>query len=193
MIKKEELTGVILAGGQSRRMGCDKAFLKVHDLTFIEAIIKAVAPLVGRVIIIANDQQYEQFGLDVFEDLVKDSGPVAGIFTAMKHSTSPYILVLSCDIPLVHSELLTYLIENSIPTDLNIMTVLGKKQPLTAIYNKNTMPIFADALERKALKLRLLLEQMNGHNIACPNHFIPSLANINTPEELEQIIHENRN
>jgi len=191
MIEKEKITGVILAGGHSRRMGASKAFLNLGDKTFMEHIIEAVSPLVSKTIIIANDDEYQQFGLEVFKDVVKESGPVGGIHTAMSYTQTPYSLVLSCDIPLVSLDLLSFLIQESIPVDLNIISVNNKKQPLTAIYHKDSMPIFIDALEKQALKLRLLFEQMNVNDIACPSHLIPSLANINTPEDLKKI-NENR-
>jgi molybdopterin-guanine dinucleotide biosynthesis protein A len=187
MIKKEEITGVILAGGHSRRMGVSKAFLNLRGKTFIEHIIKAVSSLVHKTIIIANENEYQQFGLEVFKDVVKESGPVGGIHAAMSYSETPYVLVLSCDIPLVSLDLLSFLIEKSIPADLNVISVNDKKQPLTAIYHKDSMPIFVDALEKQALKLRLLFEQMNVNEIVCPTRLISSLANINTPEDLKKI------
>jgi molybdopterin-guanine dinucleotide biosynthesis protein A len=187
MIPKEQLTTVILAGGKSRRMGTDKAFLHLEGKAFIERILHIAKGLTQDVLVIANTTAYESLGVPVYSDLVEDCGPVGGIYTAMKRVTTPYLLVLSCDIPLLEISVLEHLIANSISCDANILTTQERWQPLTAIYDRRTSPIFKKALDTKKLKLRSLLSSMQLHTIACPDFLIPCLNNINTPDDLKKV------
>jgi molybdopterin-guanine dinucleotide biosynthesis protein A len=187
MIPKEQLTTVILAGGKSQRMGQDKAFLDLDGQTFIERILVEAKGLSEEVIIIANTKQYENLGVQVYSDLVADAGPVGGIYTAMQIVQTPYLLVLSCDIPLLKRAVLEHLIQESIPCDVNILTTEERWQPLTAIYNSITSPVFKKALDTKSLKLRSLLLLMHLNTIACPEDLISCLDNINTPNDLKKI------
>lgn len=187
MIRKEALTAVILAGGKSQRMGADKAFLDLEGQPFIERILHVLEGLTKEVIIIANTKQYASLVVPVYPDLMEDCGPVGGIYTAMKRVQTPYLLVLSCDIPLLSVALLEHLIAESIPCDANILTTEERWQPLTAIYNSRTLPIFKKALETQKLKLRSLLPSMDLHQIACPTDLIPCLNNINTPNDLKKL------
>ncbi|MDC0230771.1 molybdenum cofactor guanylyltransferase [Aureispira] len=193
MIKKEMLTAVLLAGGKSNRMQRDKAFLPFLGKTFIEHIIEAVRPLADRILIVANNPKCQQFNIEVIKDIIKDSGPVGGIHTALTHTTSPYNLVLSCDIPLISSELLTFLIQNSIQTDINIISLNKRIQPLTAIYHKECLPVFTNALKNKELKLKQLFKKLKTNNIPCPSHLTHTLNNINTIEAYKQLKNGNNN
>jgi molybdopterin-guanine dinucleotide biosynthesis protein A len=187
MIPKEELTTVILAGGKSERMGTDKAFLDLKGQAFIERILQVTKGLTKEVMVIANTSQYESLGVPVYPDLIEDCGPVGGIYTAMQQIKTPYLLVLSCDIPLLEIAVLEHLIAQSIPCDANILTTKERWQPLTAIYNSRTSPVFKKALDRNTLKLRSLLSSMDLHTIACPDALIPCLNNINTPDDLKNV------
>lgn len=193
MIPKEQLTAVILAGGKSQRMGEDKAFLDLEGLPFIERILQVVKGLTQEVMVIANTKQYDSLGIPIYPDLIEDCGPVGGIYTAMKMVKTPYLLVLSCDIPLLRGTVLEYLIEESLPCDANILTTEERWQPLTAIYNSRTLPIFKKALDTKKLKLRSLLALMDLQKIACPKGLIPCLSNINTPTDLKKVRDEYKN
>ena len=187
MIRKEEITAVILAGGKSQRMGTDKAFLHWEGQRFIERILQVVAGLTQEIIVIANTKEYASLEVPVYPDLMEDCGPVGGIYTAMAMVKTPYLLVLSCDIPLLNVAVLEYLLEQSISCDANILTTGERWQPLTAIYNRVTMPIFKKALETKKLKLRSLLPAMELNTIACPKDLISCLNNINTPNDLRKL------
>lgn len=187
MIPKEQLTAVILAGGKSQRMGEDKAFLDLEGQPFIKYILQVVKGLTQEVMIIANTKQYDSLDVPIYPDLIEDCGPVGGIYTAMERIKTPYLLVLSCDIPLLKARVLEHLIQESIPCAANILTTGDRWQPLTAIYNSRTLPIFKKALDTKKLKLRSLLSLMDLHTIACPEDLIPCLNNINTPNDLKNV------
>lgn len=184
---KYSLTGVILAGGQSRRMGKNKALLDYNGQSFIAAILQALKPVVGNIIIIGETVDYKQLGYPVYEDLMPNSGPVGGIYTALYYSQTPYNLVLSCDIPLISTALLSFLIQQRKETNINALQLSAKVQPLTAIYHKDCLASFRQALELQQLKLSDLFVPLKANLIDCPSHFEGNLANINRPEDLEKL------
>ena len=110
MIDKKDITGIILAGGKSSRMGTDKGFLVLKGKSFIQHSIDVLKPLVSEIIIVSDNPEYDAFNFKRIEDIIKDAGPIAGICSGLKASSSQYNLVLSCDIPLIKAEILQKLI-----------------------------------------------------------------------------------
>lgn len=191
MIEKEALTALILAGGKSSRMGRDKGLLLWDGLPFVQHILNAVQPLVTDTIIVANETAYEQFDAVIVEDLVADAGPVGGIYTGLNYSKTAYTIVLSCDMPLVDTVLLSYLLEHSQPTLLNVLKVEEQWHPFVALYHRDCLPIFEQGLKEQRLKLKQLLSAVSQHQINCPKEWNSKLSNINTPEELNQFYNAN--
>ena len=106
MIEKKDITGIILAGGKSTRMGTDKGFLLLNNKPFVQYSIDALQPLVSEIIIVSDNPDYDRFGLKRINDTIKDAGPVAGICSGLEASSTAYNLILSCDIPLITSKIL---------------------------------------------------------------------------------------
>ena len=79
MITKDKLTGIILAGGKSSRMGKDKATLKLGNITFIEHIIDVMTPFTEEIIIISDNKEHDKFNIIREEDFIKESGPLSGL------------------------------------------------------------------------------------------------------------------
>ncbi|WMX16773.1 molybdenum cofactor guanylyltransferase [Aureispira sp. CCB-E] len=193
MIAKDKITTVILAGGKSRRMGEDKAFLDFNGQTFLEHILENAKGLTAETMIIGDPQKYSTFGVEVYSDVVMGKGPVGGIYTAMTIVPTPYLLVLSCDVPLLRRELLAYLIQNSMVNKMNLLTLEDVWQPLTAIYCKEQLPIFENALNANQLRLRTVLSSLQLNKIQCPKNWEFCLSNINTPIDLKKIRNGYRN
>ncbi|MEI6707324.1 MAG: molybdenum cofactor guanylyltransferase MobA [Methylococcales bacterium] len=105
MNNSTKITGVILAGGQARRMNHqDKGLVCYQGRPLVDYAIAALAPLVHETLINANRHhaQYQQFGLPVVADQTDSfDGPLAGILTAMIHSDADVLLIVPCDAPLI--------------------------------------------------------------------------------------------
>ena len=105
MNNSTKITGVILAGGQARRMNHqDKGLVCYQGRPLVDYAIAALAPLVHETLINANRhyEQYQQFGLPVVADQTDSfDGPLAGILTAMIHSDADVLLIVPCDAPLI--------------------------------------------------------------------------------------------
>ena len=130
-----ELTGIILAGGKSSRMGEDKGLMSFKGKAMIQHIIDAVKPLVSTIVIIANNKDYEQFGYPVYEDIIKGKGPLAGIYTGLTHSKAEKNMVLSCDVPFVNGEILKLLIEACKDVDVAIPEKNNRTHQLIGVYD----------------------------------------------------------
>ncbi|MFK5983122.1 MAG: molybdenum cofactor guanylyltransferase [Flavobacteriaceae bacterium] len=189
MNNKKNITAIILAGGKSSRMGTDKGFVSYKNKPFVQHIIDVVRPLVNEIIIISNNPNYDIFGLKRFEDLVLDAGPLAGIYTGLHYSESENNLVISCDVPLISSELLELLITEIDTTSEVIQLQSGdKKMPLIAIYKKSCEAKFSEALNLGERRVRKALEQCEVKTIVIKKALEKHTANINTKEDLKEII-----
>ncbi|APY12625.1 hypothetical protein BWZ22_15965 [Seonamhaeicola sp. S2-3] len=185
---KNHITGIILAGGKSSRMGTDKGFLKLKDKRFIEYSIEALKPLVANILIISDDANYDIFGFTRVDDLIKNSGPVAGIYSGLKASKTKFNLVLSCDIPLIKTDVLKRLID-AVDTTSEVVQIEseGKSMPLIALYKKSTAPTFKHALLNNERRLRIVLKSLKTKNVVLGTKEHKSTVNINTPNELKTI------
>lgn len=190
MINPKDLTAVILTGGQSRRMGQNKALLTLQGQSFLQRIVQAAAPLVQEVAVVDHGGLAVHWKGKTWADRYQGQGPVAGIETALWNITTPYALVLSCDIPLIAPFVLQYLITNHIPTKTTIFTVQERWQPLIGIYAKAEQPVFERALQQQQYRLMDVLQHIPLQLCPCPAPWHHHLSNINTPKAYQQLVHD---
>lgn len=108
------VTGIVLAGGRSSRMGCEKALLPVGTQLLIERVIEHLVPLVDHMIVVGHESNArllaERLDPAVVEAVVTDcsphEGPLMGVYTGLMHSQSPWNLLVPCDMPWADTELL---------------------------------------------------------------------------------------
>lgn len=132
-----DITGVILAGGKSSRMGTNKSFLKIGNQTIIERIADLMKSVFSEVILITNTpEEYPFLNLPTFEDIYKWKGPLAGIHSALVHSKTEKIFVLSCDVPLMSKEMIEYIVEYNSDKPIIFCEAAGYHQPLVGVYSK---------------------------------------------------------
>ena len=98
-------TAIILAGGKSSRMGSDKGLVLLNGKPMISYIIEILKKMQIPIIIISNNENYKQFGLPVFADIIKEKGPLGGIYTGLKNSKTESNIIVSCDVPFYQIEL----------------------------------------------------------------------------------------
>ncbi|SFZ94465.1 molybdopterin-guanine dinucleotide biosynthesis protein A [Flaviramulus basaltis] len=188
MIDKKDITGIILAGGKSSRMGTDKGFLMLNGKTFIQHSIDALNPLVSKIIIVSNNEDYNQFGAKRINDVFENSGPIAGIYSGLIQSETAYNLVLSCDIPLINSNVLKKLIDGIDNTSEVIQIESnGKTMPLIALYKNSCEHIFYELLQKGEKRLQYAVSQCKVKTITLDNKFDFLTTNVNTKEELKEL------
>lgn len=184
----------IIAGGQSRRMGRDKAFVDLAGKPLIEHVIERSADLgQAETILITNKPaQYAHLGLPMHSDILPDKGSLGGIYTALVQAQCPDVLALACDMPFVNSDLLRYLVD-LIRADIDIVVprVDGYPQGLHAIYKATCIAPIAKQLAADRLKIIRFYDQMRVRYLDETEYaaFDPqrrSFANLNTPQELAE-------
>lgn len=185
------VTGVVLAGGQSSRMGQDKSLLPLNGKPAITHICEALAAVCDDLIIISNTpEKYGFLDLPIYKDVSTGKGPLAGLHAAMHHHQSDAYLLTACDMPFIESEIYSFLIEQLKENDAIVPLYGNYKQPLAAVYRRNVLPHIASLLRNDQLKMAMLLENIKvKYQVNFPfteevvkKHFF----NMNHPEEYEQ-------
>ena len=191
MHDKNNITGIILAGGKSSRMGSDKGFLVLNNKTFVQYSIDALSPLVSKILIVSNNPEYDAFGIERIEDVIENAGPVAGIYSGLEDSSTEYNLILSCDIPLITSEILQELIDSVDDThDIIQLVSDGKSMPLIALYKKEVSKTFYTLLQHDERRLRIAVNNCKVKNVVLDKHQIKQTMNVNTQTEYKTVENE---
>lgn len=137
---RKKINGIILSGGQSSRMGKDKALLKVGAKTIIEIIIDKLKPFCNEIIISADGiDKYLQFGFKVVPDKFKNSGPLAGIYSSLLESNLERNFIISCDLPLVSQKIIQRLINFNSSKEIILPFTDGKYHQLCGVYSKSVL------------------------------------------------------
>ncbi|MCH7523564.1 MAG: molybdenum cofactor guanylyltransferase [Bacteroidetes bacterium] len=188
MNDKKHITGIILAGGKSSRIGSDKGFLVLNEKAFIQHIIEAMQPLVKDIIIVSNNPDYDILNLKRVNDLIENSGPLAGIYTGLHHSNTENNLVLSCDVPLINTETLKKLTTN-IEEHIDVIQLesQGKTMPLIAMYKKHCKNKFLKLLQKGERRLRFAVKQCKVESIVLNKELEKFTVNINTQCHLRDL------
>jgi molybdenum cofactor guanylyltransferase len=182
--------GFILAGGQSSRMGAEKAFLQFGGCTLLERAIAALRP-VCEVAIVGDPAKFSTYGT-VIEDVYPGRGPLAGIHAALMHSSAELNLVLAVDMPLVSSDLLAFLFASAASTDALVTVPHSARgfQPLCAVYRRPFASVAEQALKAGKNKIDALfaaipIRVIEGEELASAGFSDQVFVNLNTPEDLQ--------
>lgn len=192
-ITKNEITGIILAGGKSSRMGKDKALFDFKGKKLVSYAIETLRPLCSTLLISANrtPEKYEEFGFQVISDEIKNVGPMGGILTCLKHSETQHNLIISCDTPFVGSELFKHLL-NEIE---NFQVVVPSHEtfliePLNAYYNTNVIGEMEQSIQDGNYKMMDFFKKVRFKSVEI-NEKLPFFKehlflNINTLKDMDE-------
>ncbi len=192
-INREEITGIILAGGRSDRMGKDKGLCRFKEKPLVSYAIDRLKPLCGNLIISANyfPEKYTAFGLSVIPDEIKNIGPMGGIHACLKRSVTQHNLILSCDTPFVTRDVFRLLTE-----DVENFQVICPAhetfliEPLSAYYNTNVLGDIEEAIHRKEYKMMQLFKHIRFKSVNIDDRFSffndNLFLNLNSPEDMEK-------
>ncbi|MBK6522170.1 MAG: molybdenum cofactor guanylyltransferase [Bacteroidia bacterium] len=184
-----QINAYVLCGGKSTRMGTEKGLVNLQGKEFVRHITDTLKRITDSIAIIANNNGYERFGYNIIGDLVKEKGPLAGIYTGLMHSNKELNLFLSCDIPLVKEEAIIHLIESSVKNEGATVTEHnGKTEPLFAVYRKTQATLIKELLDKDELSVMNSLSIIGSQKIPLSGESFydeKMLCNINTKKELE--------
>jgi molybdopterin-guanine dinucleotide biosynthesis protein A len=188
----DEVSAFVLAGGQSRRMGTDKAFIELEGQSLLIRALNLVTGITPNVQILGSEAKFGEFG-KVVEDQFSNHGPLGGIHAALRASSSELNLILAVDMPFVPEKFLRYLVGEARQQDavVTVPKVSGGWQPLCAIYRPPFADLAQNALQKGHNKIDTLfrettlqvLEESELERDGFSSHMF---QNLNTPEDLRE-------
>lgn len=182
---------VILAGGASRRMGRDKAFVEYDGVPMIERTLAVASRLSERIVIISNKpDSFKKFGEPVYPDTIPGMGPLSGLYTGFKVTDAKELLLVACDMPLVSEEVMAFiLLCADRPGDAVIPFVEGREQGLFGIYRRSAVEKFRARIEKAEIQFnefRMGLDKsyITEKELKNVEPELGSFMNVNRPEDL---------
>ena len=189
----DHVTGVILAGGSSKRYGKNKAFLKIGSARLIDSILQEMQTIFKRVILITNEKKkYEYLEIPMFEDHVKGLGPLGGIYTGLMSMPDQAGFFVACDMPLINRQLVRYMVDIKGNHRAVVPSVADKIEPLHAIYFQSCLKPIKHLIASNRYQVRLFYDYIPVRYVkegeirkfCCPSK---AFLNINTPDEFAKI------
>jgi FdhD protein len=183
------VTGVILAGGRSLRMGSDKALLPYHGGRLIEAIHRRMAELFEEVVVVTGAPgRYDFLPCRRVPDLFEGMGALGGIHSALAHSGTELVFVVACDMPAVSGELVRHLCAMAEGADAVVPEGEKGLEPLHAVYRKSALPAIEKSLrdgERRVVSFfdRVTVRRVSAGDVSRIDPAFDAFRNINTPED----------
>jgi len=184
------ITGVILAGGRSRRMdGNDKGLLPLNNRAMIEYVIETLSPQVDEVLISANRNQndYSRFGHTIITDQIEGYvGPLAGMASAIQACGSEFILTAPCDGPWVPADLAERLLSQLKKEGSSVSTAHDgeRLQPVFTLIHRKLLPSILSYLESGERRLGYWVKQQKPA-LADFSDQPEAFFNVNSPAELK--------
>ncbi len=188
----ESFSGVVLAGGRSRRMGCDKAFLSMDGIPLVQRQA-ALLQSVGCDEVIISGKSGVDYGIPearVVFDPVENAGPLAGLVAALSAARHERVLVLAVDLPHVTAVFLQRLLAANDVRHCTVPHGNHGYEPLVACYPRTFLDVAHDALTRGAYSLQTLLSAAESRGLVTRLPREPGdegvLTNWNTPEDTKR-------
>jgi molybdopterin-guanine dinucleotide biosynthesis protein A len=186
------LTVCIQAGGQSSRMGEDKALKPFLGRPLIQRVIERLTPIADEVIVTTNHpDDFSFLSLRLFPDLKPDRGALGGLYTAIASATHPHVAVVACDMPFTSPMLIEAMSRLLVEKEADVVIAKSDDhyEPLHAVYRRETsLPAIESAIEEDKWKVIAWFPQVKVHTLSphdVRKYDSSGLAfwNVNTPEE----------
>lgn len=188
------MNGIILAGGENRRMGADKAFLEIDGRPMIDHILDVFSKLFERTIVVTNTpDRYRNYDVDVTCDALDIRGPLTGIYSGLLRSTAEYNFVAACDMPFLNLRLISYMGEIAGGQDAVVPQFNGFLEPLHAFYRRDILPVIETQIRMHDRRIRGLFDLVQVRYVTEEeiDRFDPlkrSFRNLNTQKEYKEAV-----
>ncbi len=185
----ERVTGVVLAGGLSRRMGTDKALLDLAGRPLVARVVDGLRAVFSRLLCVTNDPDRLAFlGVPTAGDLVPGAGPLGGIHAALRAARTDAVFVAACDMPFLNPELVRYLVAALAGHDAAVPRWGDHLEPLHACYSRACLPAIEARLAAGRFKVdgwfgQVRLRVVGPEEVRRLDPEGLSFFNANTPEE----------
>ena len=187
-------TGVILAGGQNKRLGGhNKAFLRIGGQRIVDRLMAAYQRLFDQVVLVTNDPAaYTDLDALIVSDHYPLRSSLNGLHAGLFAAANEYAFFTACDAPFARADLMQCVLDHIEPkTDIVIPSTSAGYEPMFAVYRKSCLPVMAQQLDKERLKIQGLFRKLRVKTVgeAVLRQADPELIsffNINTPEDLER-------
>jgi molybdopterin-guanine dinucleotide biosynthesis protein A/molybdopterin-guanine dinucleotide biosynthesis protein len=187
---KPLISTAVMAGGSSRRLGRNKALLALGGATVVEQVIAVVAAFAGPVrIVTAQPDEYQHFGLPTIRDIRPGCGPLSGIHAALCSSSTDYVLIVSCDMPLIGPAQLRPLLGQFPGHDITICKHT-RFEPLCAVYRRSCIAALEELINHHEYRIIDLFPTLDVKVIRIENG--SCFRSINTEEDYRSICEQFR-
>lgn len=188
MIPAAEITGIILAGGQSLRMGSNKALVSWKGKRLVDWVMEALRPLCSRIIISANEDIPNLTEAELVKDHHRGIGPAAGIEAGLSASNTRLNILATCDTPMLSTPFFKYMLEMHGDFEISIPVHHGVNEPLIGVYNRSALNNFREAISKGLYKPPAIIRSCNFQEVpVCgeSGFYNPGLfLNINSREDM---------
>ncbi len=187
------VSGILLAGGQSRRMGgVNKALLEIGGSRIIERTASALCHAFQEVLVITNSPDDFQFlGLPMFRDVVPGRGSLGGLYTGLRACKGDYGFLAACDMPFLSVAVIRHIANSVDGFDVVVPRISGMLEPLHAAYSRECLPYIEELLQHESLKIlnlydKVKVREVPEEDLLALDPELRFIVNVNTPEDLHR-------
>lgn len=188
------VTGLIIAGGKSRRLGIDKRFLDIGGRTCIQRVLDAYQGIFDEILIAADAvEPFQSLGVRVVVDLIPGRATLGGLYTGLHYAAGERVFAAAGDMPWINPAAIRLVLDQAHSGDIAIPDVEGQLQPMHAVYSKACLPFLRTLVEAGTLKVQelcncpeLRVQRIPQSVFTAVDPELRSFFNINTPDDLAQ-------
>lgn len=190
----QDVSGVVLAGGKSKRMGRDKRHLSVHGKPLLDRVTSVLLELFPEVLLVLAEEDISRQDdrIRIVTDLIPDCAAVGGLYTGLYHSRCPRVFVVACDMPFINPAVIELFLQKTDATDIVVAQLVTGLQPLHGLYAKRCLPILKDMIDDRDFRLQniagkpgLTVHRVLETEITRLDPQLVSFLNLNSPADLE--------
>lgn len=184
------VSGIVLAGGHSSRMGRDKTLLIYNNETLIQRTVRKLQTVADEIIIASNNTaKYNLPGITEVPDTYPEMGPLGGMHAGLIACTHRYAFIVSCDMPLFSEELAKYLLEHRRGYDVVIPQIHNRLEPLCAVYSTDCIKPIERCLQAGISKVidfypQVSVNRIDETELRLIGNPQEMFCNLNTPQDL---------
>ncbi len=193
-MKNDQITGIVLAGGKSRRMGNDKRTLVLDGETLFNRALGVLLQVFHEVIVVLGQEEFpiEDDRIRVVHDIIPNRAAAGGLYTGLSYATNLKIFVVACDMPFLNPNAIRYMTTLSDSFDMTLAELTHGIQTMHGIYSKRCLPYLEHMVKEEKLRLHDLLEnpslavkKVHEFELLPFDPHLLSFMNLNSPADLE--------
>ncbi len=198
MVDNSQVSGIVLAGGMSRRLGRNKALEPIGGEPLVCRVIRRLSSAAGQIVVVVNDERRARelplpSTAKVVRDAYPDGGSLGGIFTGLRAAEGQWGFVVACDMPFLNLELLEHLLGSTEGFDAVVPVVQGRPEPTHAAYSKACLPHIERRLIDNDLKIARFFDDVRVNlvpedDVRRLDPELLSFFNVNTQDDLDRAL-----